>query len=221
MLAFARFSAGMKGCLVGMRQMLTMIDYVNGTSEDFGPYPLEFEITSPFWHFTDSVVTWSLRKVAETIDVPTHAGNADGVQFRYATSSALLFETLGPYTPPYNGKLPGNALTPDLEMIRDIRFPWRDDHAWEALSVPFEGPCDIALFAQVLQSSPATRQSPATPLNQLPFVLPEDAFTATNGPAPAAVLFRIAGSLIFQMENLQPDPRRLVTPQPPIIPTVP
>lgn len=220
-LAFARFGAHEKGCLVGIRQMLTMIAYVTGASEDEGDYPLEFEIKSPFWHFTDSVVEWSVRKVApDPRPVFNNPANADGLMFEYAMGPALLYQTPPPaYTPPDG--FSGNVLTADLASIRDIRFPWQDDHAWDSLSVPFEGPCDIVLQAKVLQTVPANRQTLATALNILPFITPEDAFIAENGPAPSAVLFRIAGSLIFQMENMQADPRRMIDPQPLHIETTP
>jgi hypothetical protein len=226
MLAFARFGAHEKGCLVGIRQMLTLLQYSTGSSEDEGAYPLEFQITSPFWRPPDSQVVWGVRRIPpDAQPAYSHPANAEGLSFRYANTAALLFETPPPaYTAPFGGQFPGfpgDALTPDLAMIRDLRFPWVDDHAWDSLSVPFEGPCDIALFAKVVQTVPANRQGLALPLNQLPFVLPEDAFIATNGPAPNAVLFRIAGSLIFKIENMLSTPRELIEHKPPFIETDP
>lgn len=226
MLAFARFGAHERGCLVGIRQLLTMLQYSTGSSGDEGLYPLEFQIKSPFWRFPDSQVVWGIRRIPPNAQPAySHPANAEGLSFRYANTASLLFETPPPaYTAPFGGQFPGfpgDALTPDLALVRDLRWLWNDDHAWESLSVPFEGPCDIALFAKVLQTDPSNRQSLALALNLLPFVLPEDAFIATNGPAPDAVLFRIAGSLIFQMENMIEDTSTLVETPPPFIRTIP
>ncbi len=189
-------------------------------------YPLEHEVTTPFWKFVDGNISWHLRRVGPLYQNTTATTkNAESMQFLYGQTPALLFQNtpsdVGGYVPPYGGQPPGNALIPDLATFHDIRFPWWSNQAWRSLDIEIEGPCDIALFASVLQTDPTTRTPlvipPGVPLRTLQ---PEDAFIATPadptnprqqiGPAPNAIYARVAGSLIFEEPNMISTPLQLM-----------
>jgi len=189
-------------------------------------YPLEREVTTPFWKFVDGNISWHLRRIGPLYQNTTATTkNSESMQFLYGQTPALLFQNLpsdfGGYVPPYGGQPPGNALIPDLATFHDIRFPWWSNQAWHGLDIEIEGPCDIALFASVLQTNPLTRTPlvipPGVPLRTLQ---PEDAFIATPanpadprqqiGPAPNAVYARVAGSLIFEEPNMISTPLQLM-----------
>lgn len=212
-LASARFAAGQKGRLVGIRQMLTMASVVSSGGEVPCNYLLEKEIKSPFWRFVDGNVSWHLRFVAPLPTSPNHISNTASLQFRYSQTPALLFEDIitAGYVPPYGGQPIGNILVNDLATFHDLRFPWRDSQVWGELDVEFEGPGDVVLFASVLQTDPAKR----CPLiltgvagnGTLAASVPEeDAFVVNF---PAAVYHRIAGSLVFETPNYIETPREL------------
>jgi hypothetical protein len=111
---------------------------------------------------------------------------------------------VGGYAPPYAGRPPGTVLIPEFGNFHDLRFPWKDDHAWESLDIEVEGPCAIELYASVQQTNPSTR--PILDLTSLGGCCcglpPEEQFiqTFTN-----AVYTRIAGSLIFEEANFVPE----------------
>jgi len=188
-------------------------------------YPLELEVTSPFWKFVDGNISWHLRRVGPLYQNTTATTrNAEGLQFLYGQTPALLFQRapadLGGYNPPYGGQPPGNVLVPDLATFHDLRFFWKTDDAWSSLDIEFEGPCDIALFASVKQTDPTTRTPLVIPPGvKLSTLQREDAFIATPqapldprqeiGVAPDAKYWRIAGSLVFEEENFVRTPREL------------
>lgn len=208
MLSFTSLNAGEKQRLVGIRQLLTIAQYIaEGDGPDAKNYPLELEIESPFWKFPDGNVSWHLRRVAPGKVTTNNAGNAEGLQFRYGSTPCLLFETppsLG-YVPPNGGQPMGNALpeVPDLATFHDLRFPYRSSQTWSELDIEIEGPCDIVLYASVLQTNPSTRATYTIPDTFIgSTVIPkETSFTATNGPAPSAVYKRIAGNMVFENPN--------------------
>ena len=191
-------------------------------------YPLELDVRSPFWKFVDGNISWHLRRVPPMYqNVTANLGNAESMQFLYGQTPALLFQQtpsdVGGYVPPYGGQPPGNILVPDLATFHDLRFHWKSDRAWESIDVEIEGPCDVALFASVKQTT-VSGVSARTPLIIPPGVplgslQREDAFISVPadpgnpqqqvGPAPNAVYWRVAGSLIFEEENFIRVPLQL------------
>lgn len=205
LLAFARFGAGSRARLVGIRQLLTIGCFVPNDNQDApASFPLERPVETPFWKFVDGNVLWALRIIPPILQPTASTQNKEGRQFRYGTTPAFLFETTvgDSPIPPYAGGLPGNALVPDLYNFYDIRFPWVSDKAWDALDVSIQGPCDVVLFASIRQTSLFRLALPGTP----PFltttgITPEDAFVGNNDTAQ---YWRVAGSLMFEEEDGTP-----------------
>jgi hypothetical protein len=201
LLAGARFGGNRKFRLVGMRQLVTIGQFVENLAMGC-EYPLELGVTSPQWSFVDGNISWHIMRVPIPEMNTAHPENAEGLQFLYSRTPALLFNTtpadVGGYTAPYGGKIPGMPLTAELGTIRDLRTLWTSDFAWGSLDVEVEGPCDIMLFASVKQTNPSTRCTLVLPgvlpagTQSLP---PEDAFLVNF---PGAMYWRIAGSLIFE-----------------------
>jgi hypothetical protein len=121
-----------------------------------------------------------------------------------AQTPALIYSTspaeVGGYAPP--GKVPGVPLIGQLGTFYDLRFGWRDDHAVSSLDTEIEGPCEIALYASIDQTDPGSRTTLVVP-GSLPGgpngLGPEDAFVANF---PDAIYWRIAGSLIFEEDQM-------------------
>jgi hypothetical protein len=159
MLVVKTFNAGQRGRVVGFRQYLTMLTYI--ASQTPGAlYPLERPICTPTWKFTDANVLWGIRQIPPKSHFLPNVSNAEGLSFRNAQTPAQLFETVGggQVTPPYGGMFPGNILTPELGRFTDLRCnDWSEPVDCD---LPFEGPCDIAFFASVQQTNPATRTPP-------------------------------------------------------------
>jgi len=219
MLALSRIGANEKARLVGIRQLVTIVANIpNGVGAAQTIYPLELQVFSPFWHFTDANISWHLKKVAPLKRNTNNAFNAEGLQFQYAQTPALLFQKApaeaGGYVAPYGGIPPGNNLLADLSNFHDLRFPWQSSQTWSELDTEFEGPCDIALFASVKQTDPATR--PTLPVgltdNQQRTMPEEDRFVYNF---PQTIYGRIAGSLVFERNNQYPDPQQLSEKTPP------
>lgn len=207
LLATAQFGAGSYATLVGIRQLVEIGCSVS-TFGDQG-YPLKRLVETPTWRFVDGNVMWALRQLSPTGPY-YHSQDSDGLKWEVASAPAQLFESLPPglpILPPYRGVLQGEPVTADLAQFYDVRFPWVDDEAAEALSVPIVGPCTIGLFASVLQTDPETRLVlPGTPgtFTVESGIVPEDVFVGNNpfsgGTNTGARYTRLAGSLIFQQE---------------------
>ncbi len=202
MLAVKSFNMGQRGRLVGFRQYLTIGVQLTSPTGSGTTYPLERPVVTPTWKFVDGNVLWGIRKVPPRKHFIMNPATADGTQFEYSQTPALLFEQMTPeYLPPYGGLFPGNILTPELGRFFDIR-----SCAWckpSKCDIPFEGPCDIAFMASVQQTAPTTRTAPpvAPTFSVTQGATPEDSFVQTY---PGATYFRIAGSLIFEMEEQAP-----------------
>lgn len=213
MLSMMRVNAHAKTRLVGIRQLVTIGQFVTNPVGGCN-YPLEVEVKSPVWHFVDGNITWYVQRVPP-ISIPTTSLSAadtnedtEGLQFAYAVTPALIYQTNNPtYSPPNGGNPYGVALVPDLSGFHDLRFPWRSEHSWDnTVDIEIEGPCDVALYASVQQTNPATRCLLNVADNQIPFISEEDAFTVRF---PQAVYWRIAGSLIFEETQYIEEPRGL------------
>lgn len=203
LLVSKRFNAGQRGRLVGFRQYLTIGTYLPVASADGALYPLERPVETPTWQFLDGNVLWGIRQVPPESHFQPNLQNSEGLAFETAQTPAQLFETIvgNVITPPFGGVFPGNVLAPELGRFFDLRCRrWsRPSHC----DIPFEGPCDIAFFASVQQTSPNNRENPpvAPIFSTTQGAVPEDAFLQTY---PGSFYFRIAGSLIFEMEEQAP-----------------
>lgn len=212
-LSMMRVNANAKVRVVGMRQLVTIGQFVEN---DAGQrYPVEIEVESPFWHFSDANITWYIQRVpplnintAGFDEASTTSTDSEGAQFAYSVTPALLYQEIATaYVPPNGGAPYGVPLTPDLSGFHDLRFNWRSNNAWNnSLDIQVEGPCDIALFASVQQTNPETRPVLGVTDAQIPYISKEDAFTVNF---PEAVYWRIAGSLIFEETQYIEEPRGL------------
>jgi len=168
MLCQKQFNAGQRGRLVGFRQYLTMGVNIPVTAPGGAAfYPLERPIETPTWKFIDGNVLWGIRRVPPSPHWKPNLLNADGFAFEWSETPAQLFESVagGVVTPPYGGLFPGNVLVPELGRFFDLRC-----RRWSQpveLDIPFEGPCNIAFFASIQQTNPATR-TPAPPIGDSP-----------------------------------------------------
>jgi hypothetical protein len=215
-LAQARFGGNRKARLVGMRQLVTIGQFVANDAQG-SKYPLELQVTAPWWSFTDGNISWHLRRIPIPTYQTANTGNTEGKQFLYSRTPALLFSTAGladgtGYVPPFGGKIPGVPLVAELGTFRDLRTQWSSDNAWYDLDIEIEGPCDIILFASVKQTDPATRGTLVLP-ESLPagttHLPSEDAFVVNF---PQSIYWRVAGSLVFEEEQYVPEPFGSVEP---------
>jgi hypothetical protein len=209
---------GSVGRILGYRQLVTIGTSVNVGGD--GP-PLfrevEFEVTSPFWHFADANVSFHLRRTGG----PGHQGaphNTPGPNdlrnFKWKTSDgpALLYETaafgagevfyvnLAGYSPPNAGKPWGDLLADGHQgTFYDLRTPWRSQGAWRSLQpgVEVEGPDTITAFISVMQTDPESRAVLPAPadLGALP---PEERFLQAY---PLAIYWRVGFSLIVEIDG--------------------
>ncbi len=184
MLCRASFNARQRARLVDFRQLLTIGAPVsNGLSGNAqANYIYEIPITTPYWHFQDGSVSWHILRMRPELASGGSGKNVtgvkpggqssqqDGCMFRDSRSPALLFESytsyngggtnIGGYTPPYAGNpmlmAGAEPLAHDLGGFHDIRRPWQTTGTAE-LDMEFEGPCDIAFYASVRQTTTSTR----------------------------------------------------------------
>lgn len=204
------FSPEGKGVkLVGIRQYAELVARIGGRtgplSENAGPpvnatVTFRKEIVSPLWHPTDGNISWHVMVLPPTQRDTRNIANTDGVVFQDARSPALLYETLGPYTPPNGGRPWGKPFAASLGNIHELRYHWRDQYAELALDIPIPGPCDIALYASVRQNDPTLNPvlASANITQQFTALGPEDQFvTAYPTYAQYGV---IAGALVFDQD---------------------
>ena len=190
--------------LRGMRQAAT-IRTILAVGDDQEPLPLELDVTSPFWHFTDGNISWHLMWQGDsqsphctTLDAGTGIQQAGTTpQFRdYSGGSALVYQAynsvLRTYTAPTQGRPPGNAVA-NLGNLHDIRYPWRNTN-W-ALNLPLMGPGAIVLYASVFQPNTGNRV-PIPGCINISALRPEDQFVAAY---PDAVYGRVAGALTVEL----------------------
>lgn len=204
LLVSVKFVNGEVARLVGMRQRV-LIGETDTT--DSGSSWLAYQAqTTPEWHFSDANVSWHLRRVPLEQIYTSNVNNAAESMFRTAQTPAILYENApgqaGGYGPPNGGLPPGNVLIPEFGDFHDLRFPWADDRAWDSLDIECRGPCAINLYASIQQTNPDTRpdiNDQSYTAAQLALLPPEDQFVAAFS---SAVYTRIAGSLIFETEDM-------------------
>lgn len=197
------FQQGQRARLVGIRQGIELLGTVAVEGGILFPYTLEQ--VSPWWRFLDGNISWHITRIGYPNRYKPLNGPADsdGFIFRYSLAPALLYETpvLGAgYVPPNGGRPVGDPLRGDLGCIHDLRWNWRDDHAWSSLDVEFEGPCDVIFWASVLQTDPATRPTQPT-FTDVEGLGPEDKFLQR---VPNAIYNRVYGNMIFEKRSPWP-----------------
>ena len=201
-LAAHRVPPGRNVIVHGVRQYLDI-----GVQIDVGrgqPYILNQPIISPFWTFSDAIVTWHLvqqRTHEATTNSPGGFAPSDlppgWSQELDSTNTGLI--ALNPFQGAGHqslllGEVPGTVYPLDsLGSFSDIRFPWISS-ANGSLGYVVEGNSIVALYATVLQTDPDTR--PVLPAPEDIFSLnQEERFILAN---PNARYWSIAGSLILQ-----------------------
>ena len=203
------FNAGQRGRLVGFRQYLTMFDSIPlGAGPAAYNFPLERPVVTPTWSYVDGNVLWGIRQLPPGATMLANAQNGEGMAFEVSQTPAQLFETIvgNVVTPPNGGAFPGNVLNPELGRFFDLRCTdWSEPSVCD---IPFEGPCNIVFMASVQQTHPQTRPAPPPTSGggALQFLTtqgttPEDAFLQNY---PGSIYGRIAGALIFEMEEQAP-----------------
>ena len=212
MLARQSFSTGEQSSdklgvrLVGIRQYAELVARIPPglapLASESGPVTgstvtFRREITSPLWHPSDGDISWHVMILPRTQRDTRNPLNADGVNYQDSLSPALLYQTLGPYTPPNGGRPWGKSLGASLGNIHDLRYPWRTDRAEVALDIPIPVPCDVALFASVRQNDPALNPTfqECCVSAQFAALSPEDQFVIAY--SQYAQYGSIAGSLVF------------------------
>jgi len=183
--------------------------------------PVEFEVTSPQWHFPDG--NWSFHLVAEPYftyqnSYPVAANFAPfrtsgaALIYGYATFSAGNADpiTNAPYYYPVGmtSYTPPGDIVPTWEdlaglgNVHDLRTRYRTPTGWDSLDILVRGPRRVALYASVLQTNPATRPQPLTPTSAPFGMSPEDAFvrasTGVAGSGSGPVIWRVGGGLMLE-----------------------
>ena len=167
------------------------------------------------WRFQDGSVSWHLMKIGPTGFGISKASDAQSLNYRFTTTSALLYggvptfpatdvnprgrpdfyTTITGYTPPNAGVPYGAPLDAQLGAFTDLRFPWNSNQAWNALDIPVVGPCYIALFASVKQTNPSSRGVLSPAPTDLGALTPESRFLLAY---PNTIYWRVGGSLILE-----------------------
>jgi hypothetical protein len=218
----ASFTVGEGACvrIRGYRQLLTIGATQQTPREGPNPNPIyviEQEVVDPFWRFNDGNVSWHLHvmgnpnasDVPRGVTAPYTDVARDVVSYKryWADSPALLYgpgsgvapgniyTNIASYVPPNNGKPYGSAINAAQGTFYDLRIPWRDSRAWDALDIPVEGPATVAFFASVRQTNPSTRNVLAIPSFAPGGISTEEAFLTNFANA---IYWRVGGSLIVE-----------------------
>jgi hypothetical protein len=206
MLCAKQFNAHERGRLVGIRQLVTIGAPIESLAAN-AVYPLERPVVTPTWSFVDGNVAWAIRRIPPNAHPQPSSTNQDGLQFGFSLTPALLYQTivaLNPLEvlPPNGGQYPGNVLSPEWGQWWDMRTT--DWGRPVPVDIPIEGPCIIAMMASVQQTQISSRTNPpATPVfSTTSGATPEDSFIQTYANA---VYQRIAGGLIFEMDDFAPS----------------
>lgn len=177
-------------------------------------YPLDREIVSPSWSFVDGNILYSLRwePIQEDLLPPDATATLSTERGFKGAAAALLYETFDPgtltYVPPAGGFPPGNELA-GRGALYDQHGVWIDA---QHLGVDVRGPGKVSLYAELLQTDPATR--PYLPVAQYPLpafvqgLRPEDQFLLGFGEPPGnnTKYKRIMGAFELEHVDLPPAP---------------
>jgi len=216
MLSSFEVAEGVQKVIVGFRQMATLLVGV-ATNPQGGTRFIEQEITSPFWHFPDGNISWSLRyiepklanRLVQTtgpIESAADTGPVQSIGFIYSNGPSLLYDigtviptdfypTLTKYVAPNLGRPYGTPIG-DLGTFHDLRAFWRADTALDSLYIPCTQPGTYAFFASVKQTNPDTRPNYLPPNPFFPQGLPPEEQFLLN--FPNAIYGKVGGSLIVE-----------------------
>lgn len=226
-LAMFQLSEGARARIVGMRQGYSLGFRQANTRA------VEQWVEDPLFKLPDGNISWHLRKMPIGFPFLPRPGTfspaigfpspLQSFQFEVSDTSALLYQaaafgaptgfytSLSSYTPPNRGMPWGEPIGGDLGTFFDLKSKWQSGNDWTALDVPVEGPCNIAFYCSVLQTNPATRppllppvdavSPPNTVLNFSSGLSPEEQFLLNF---PTANIWRVAGSLVIEMEDYKP-----------------
>ena len=208
-------SDGAKARIIGARQLVTIGEVLNPGTDT--ARPVEQEVTSAVWRFTDGNVSHHLRQIGP----PNGQGqpavvqgplDAPSFKYRWAMAPALLYQAasvaagepytnLTAYTPPNGGAPFGRPIENGFEQgaLYGLSFNRRTSQAWESLSIDIEGPDTVAWFIPVKQTNTSTRVALTPPeggfvSGGLP---PEEAFLQNF---PNAIYWRVGVSLIVELD---------------------
>lgn len=196
--------------LTGIRQYAELVARIPGgtapvSSSALGQtFTFRKAIESPLWHPPGGNISWHVTRIPRTIRDYRNPANTDGFMYMDSRSPALLYQTGAPdgtgYAPPNGGRPYGVSLGASLGNIHELRYRWRGENAEYALDIPIATPCDIALFASVYQTDPATNPTftaGTTTDRQFAALSDEDKFLVAY---PSFAQYgSIAGSLTFDL----------------------
>lgn len=190
-------------CIIrSIRQMLTIgVEVESGTPGLV--IPLELDVVSPCWHFTNGNVSWHLRMVNPRVPHNTREFSDSGPfppPFSAAedgTTSTILARDNVPYHAMDQGQPYGEPVA-GLGTFRDMRYPWSNSSEPADLGIEVRGPGELVLFASVAQTNPETRPAPPPVLPNLAVLRPEDAFVLTFSQAR---YWRIGAEMVVDLCN--------------------
>jgi len=192
--------------------------------------PVSMLVTTPTFRFSDGGnVSWHLvaePMIRRTVQKPLT--QTDSWAYETSDTPAFLYETFAsalvdPATgSPINYPLNLTAYAPPtfpidwqpiagLKVLRDIRYPWDNDEAWNSLNHEVNGNWRISLYASILQTNPATRPgiifggAVATDGSAMGGPPEEDfiykyTFGGGDVPVTGPQFWRIYGSILFEDE---------------------
>lgn len=213
LLATFQIPERMHARILGYRQLVTIGQSVPGTDGAL-PYPVEFLVTSPFWHFSDGNISWHVQRIGKRLPYQVRPATAPaplrGTAFRFAQGPALLYENftvpgsgnlyvdMDTYTPPNQGRPWGTGMRSGFNTFYDNHTAY-DYGEIVPMEADVEGPEVIGFFASVSQTDPSTRpllNAPAVASTYSLGISPEDQFLLNF---PNAVYWRVGGSLLVEI----------------------
>lgn len=199
--------------VVGFAQYLS-IAMPQASGEGGSPplYPYEVPIRTERWHPPDGFAQWILTfDNTPPAQVRGNVNDSDSFKYEDSTTPALVYETVHfpavPTAPGYLG-LDGYtapAILGSVVMeVRDLRFPWTAQWAYDAMRLPAWSNTRVRLYCRIQQTIAARRlrmQVPATLFAEFPgSFAPEDGLlTASqqNTVDDTLQYWAVAGRLII------------------------
>jgi len=144
------------------------------------------------WRFADGNISWALQTLPGAPNQVNPSVFPAGVTDPYSITPGIISAGTDVR---FNGMFPGKPIGA-AGMLRDIRYPWLGEGIMENMNARIWGPTNIALYASVKQTDPATRiLQPALGPNASAYALPEQLFLADHPDARYANVF---GSIIME-----------------------
>jgi len=223
LLCTANFPEACNVWLRGFRMGWSLGTRLDVTGPPAGPRVVEQWVTTPNFKLPDGNISWHMRLMGKNEPYgrpplqeqrmdPLTGGNQQNLAFRDSAGPGLLFNTvatptpfyvqLTAYTPPLGGKPPGEGVTGELDTFYDLKTRWDDAHDWNALDIRLQGPCRIAFYASVQQTNPDSQEGRVRIPAPNPFfeggLSPEEQFLLNF---PTAIIWRVAGALVFEIDD--------------------